>query len=56
MYLWIKIEFSNMNSIKMIENIDNITKGIDIEIFGTDEEINYKKLECFDKNNYIKSK
>ena len=51
-----KNELSNMNSIKMIENIDIITKGIDIEIFGTVEEINYKKLECFDENNYIKSK
>lgn len=47
-----KEELSNMDSIKMIEYIDNITKGIDIEIFDTDEEINYKKLECFDEKIY----
>lgn len=41
-----------MDSIKMIEHIDNITKGIDIEIFSADKEINYKKLECFDEKIY----
>ena len=51
-----KNELSNMNPIKMMENIDFIAKGIDIDIFDTDEEINYNNLQFIDEKNYVKAK
>ena len=43
-------ELESMSPKKMLGNIDNIVKGIKINIFGVDREIDYSKLEIFDDN------
>ena len=51
-----KNELCKMNSKDMINYIDSITKGITIDIFGTDEEINYNRLNYLEESDYMKSK
>ena len=43
-------ELEDMTPKKMMENIDTIAKGMKINVFDIDQEIDYSKLESFDDN------
>ena len=48
-----ELELSNMNSKLMMNLIDNIIKGENIDIKSTDEEINYTTIKKLNEDKYL---